>query len=75
MRGLGLRVVELVEDSGMQWWQFEYATGVAHRTVRGWLYGERSPMAKNVVAIAREFGVSTDYLLGLDDEKRRRLDP
>ena len=32
-------------------------------------YGEREPMAPTIAAMARLFGVSADYLLGLKDEK------
>lgn len=47
---------------------FADAFGVAQSTVAGWEAGSREPKHKTVLALARFFGVSADYLLGLSDD-------
>lgn len=39
--------------------------------VHAWLNGEGTPRVDALVAIARHFDVTTDFLLGLDDAPRR----
>lgn len=43
------------------------AVGVSDATICKWEKGETSPMSYAVVALAQFFGVTADYLLGLDD--------
>ena len=42
-------------------------TGIAYNTLRVYLNGHRTPNAANLVGLAKCLGVSTDYLLGLED--------
>lgn len=39
--------------------------------VHAWLNGEGTPRVDALVAIAKHFDVTTDFLLGLDDAPRR----
>ena len=43
------------------------AVGVSDATICKWEKGETSPMSYAVIALAQFFGVTADYLLGLDD--------
>ena len=42
-------------------------SGIAYRSYRRYESGEREPSASTIVILARFFGVSADYLLGLSD--------
>lgn len=42
--------------------------GYGKTTVYYWLKGEREPSATAVVVLSKFFGVSADYLLGLEDD-------
>ena len=41
--------------------------GIAERSYRKYELGEREPVIGSIVALARLYGVSTDYILGLRD--------
>lgn len=41
--------------------------GLPERSYRRYETGEREPVISSIVALARLYGVSTDYLLGLKD--------
>jgi len=43
------------------------AVGVSQSGIKQWENAERIPNAEAVVKFAKFFGVSTDYLLGLED--------
>ena len=42
--------------------------GVTEATISRYLKGDRIPRGTEIAAIAKEFDVSSDYLLGLDDD-------
>lgn len=42
-------------------------TGLTAAAIGFWELGKRVPNAEAVVTLAKYFGVSTDYLLGLED--------
>ena len=44
-------------------------TGVAQSAISGYINGGRAPDCASIIALARHFGVSTDYLLGLSSVK------
>lgn len=44
------------------------SVSVALRTYQNYEAGDRCPSLEVLVALAREFGVTTDYLLGLESE-------
>ena len=41
--------------------------GISRPTVSYWYYGERTPDAESLITISNNFGLTTDYLLGLSD--------
>lgn len=45
---------------------------VAHTTISMWELGKSEPGLANLIALAACFDVSTDYLLGISDEKAPR---
>ena len=47
--------------------------GVSQATVSGWESGLKTPSAKSTLKIAKYFGVTVDYLLGLTDESEGPL--
>lgn len=46
--------------------------GVSQRTVAYWEAGERTPSHAVLTDLAKKLDVSTDYLLGLSDEPKRK---
>lgn len=67
---LGQRISEIRTSTG--WSQVELAKrlGVAKQTVSNWENENIQPSIEMLIRVARIFNVSTDYLLGLDDELR-----
>lgn len=61
----------LREEEGATQAQLADRLGVAQSTVAQWEAGTRKPSAEAVVAIARCFDTSADFLLGLVDERLR----
>ena len=41
--------------------------GVSRRTVYAWEIGEKEPTTSNIVHLARLYGITSNYLLGLSD--------
>ena len=61
------RLYELREEAGLTMAELARAVGVSDATICKWEKGETSPMYYAVIALAQFFGVTADYLLGLDD--------
>ena len=59
--------VELLQRNGVSTYQVSKATGIAQSVFSSWKNGIRKPKADNLKKIADYFGVSTDYLLGRDE--------
>ena len=61
------RLKELRQERGIG--QVELATriGVSKGIISMWEHGLREPALSNLVSIARFFGVSIDYLVGLSE--------
>lgn len=58
---------ELREDKKLSQIQFAKEFNVSQTTVSGWETGYREPDYDTLIALAKYFGVTTDYLLGLED--------
>ena len=71
---LGQRIGEL--RLGFRWSQVELAKrlGVAKQTVSNWENENIQPSIEMLVRLAKLFGVSTDYLLGLDEVPRLEIE-
>ena len=67
---LGQRICEL--RTAMGWSQVELAKRlrVAKQTVSNWENDNIQPSIEMLVRLSRIFGVTTDYLLGLEDTPR-----
>ena len=67
---LGQRIVELRGSFG--WTQVDLAKklGVVKQTVSNWENENIQPSIEMLVRLAKLFGVTTDYLLGLEDIPR-----
>lgn len=61
------RLVELRKERGFSQREVAEMIGSDPRAYQRYELGERVPVITSVVALARLYGVSTDYLLGLKD--------
>ena len=61
------RLKEFRTDANMSRTQLAEALLVNVRTISYWELGQRECNLEQLAKIARTFGVSTDYLLGLED--------
>ena len=68
---IGNRIMALREADGLTQAQLAERVGVSQATVSQWESGTRTPSGEAVVALARVFDTSADFLLGLVDEQIR----
>ena len=61
------RLKELRNGKGLTQRALSRETGIPQSSIALWESGTRVPAATAVVALAKFFGVSADYLLGLED--------
>ncbi|MDE7083372.1 MAG: helix-turn-helix domain-containing protein [Clostridia bacterium] len=61
------RLKELRQEKGLSQTQLAKETGISKSAIGFWETGDRIPNAQAVVVLAKYFGVSADYLLGLED--------
>ena len=61
------RLKELRNDKGISQGELSRQTGIPRTTITFWENDLRVPSAEAVVIIAKYFGVTSDYLLGLED--------
>ena len=64
------RVVELRKARGISQEKLGKAVGLSHKAISTIESGARSTTIEKLIALARYFGVSTDYLLGLKDAEK-----
>ena len=71
---LGQRIGEMRTSFG--WSQVDLAKklGVAKQTVSNWENENIQPSIEMLIRLAKLFGVSTDYLLGLDETPRLSIE-
>lgn len=71
---LGQRISEM--RTAFSWSQVELAKrlGVAKQTVSNWENENIQPSIEMLIRLARLFGVTSDYLLGLDQTPRISVD-
>lgn len=65
-----IRLENLLEERNLTQKQLSLDLHVANSTVNGYVKSYREPDFDMLVRLARYFDVSTDYLLGLSDEKK-----
>lgn len=61
------RLKLLIEEKNLSVKQFAEKIGIADSTISDWLLLKTVPSILNIPKIALFFGVSTDYLLGLEN--------
>ena len=61
------KIKDLREEMGISQEKLADELGVSHGIISFWENGKREPKLSNLVLIAEYFGVSIDYLAGLED--------
>lgn len=61
------RLSELLAENCISMRTLAKETGVSAMSISDWAKGRVQPTAENIYIIAKYFGVSADYLLGLDE--------
>lgn len=61
------RLKELRNEKGLSQDNLAKATGLSHTAIVYWEAEKRVPNANAIIILAQFFGVSTDYLLGVED--------
>lgn len=67
MLRLNERIKMLRTENHISQSQLAKALGVSQKAVSLWESGDRVPSATVIASLAKYFGVSSDYLLGLDE--------
>ena len=65
--GLYEKIKDLRVNSGMNQVQLAKRLGVTKSAVNSWETGTNSPSLSFIIKLAQIFGVSTDYLLGVNE--------
>lgn len=65
-----VRLENLIEERNVTQKQLSFELHIAATTLNGYVNNYREPDFRTLVHMARYFDVSTDYLLGLTDEKK-----
>ena len=60
------KILELLEKSGFSAHKFEVECGLANASIQAWKNGKSKPSAQSLQKIADYFGVSVDYLYGIE---------
>ena len=63
---IGERIFELRKDAGLSQIKLAKAIGVTQKAIDFWEKGINEPKASYIIKLARYFGVSCDFLLGID---------
>ena len=61
------RLKTLREEKGLSQNKLSKATGISQVAISRWERGKQIPNIDTAIIFAKYFGVSTDYLLGLED--------
>lgn len=67
MEKFSKRLKELRLEKELTQAQLANATGLSRSAIGFWENGERIPLATVIIILAKYFGVTTDYLLGVTD--------
>ena len=62
-----VRLKELREDRGLTQAKLANELNYTQTTIAKWDSGDRVPRVNDIIALSEFFGVTTDYLLGLQD--------
>ncbi|MDE6585194.1 MAG: helix-turn-helix domain-containing protein [Clostridia bacterium] len=67
MKKFSERLKELRNEKDLSQAQLAKATGLSHTAIVYWETEQRVPNANAIIILAEFFGVTTDYLLGVDE--------
>lgn len=70
----GERVKQLRRSAGMTQGQLAERIWVSKAAVSNYELSERNPSPEIIIKVARVFGVSTDYLLGVENKRECTVD-
>jgi len=73
MRIVGIRIKELRSEKGLSQLKVAQAIGTSSAIVGFWENDKAEPTAPNIAALAKFFNVTTDYLLGLENEDGSKI--
>lgn len=68
------RLKELINEKGLSLRDLAADMGVTFTALSDWQRGNKTPRADSIVILARYFGVSSDYLLGLTNVRTSETD-
>ena len=68
---IGNRIKEIRLEQGLSQQKFGMLLSVSQDTVSLWEKGKSLPTTEFIIAIAKTFNVSADYILGIIDEPRK----
>lgn len=66
---IGKRIDALLRETGFNLIEIEEREGISSKTIRGIINGNHVPALTTLIALAKGFGVSLDYLACLSDER------
>lgn len=72
---IGQRLVKVREENGYTRKRLSEELGKPYATITKYETGEREPSHSYIVEIAKKFGVSADYILGIDDNTDTKKAP
>ena len=61
------RIKELRIQKGLSQMQLSVKTGISQSAIAKWELGKTEPTASAIITLAKFFGETTDYVLGLED--------
>ena len=61
------KIKDLREEKGISQEKLADELGISHGIISFWENGKREPKLSNLILLAQYFGVSIDYLAGLED--------
>lgn len=67
MDNFATRLKELRTEKGLSQVQLSKATGLSRSVIGYWESGKKHPTSTAIITLAKYFGVTADYLLGLSD--------
>jgi len=63
------RIFRLIAEKGITQYRLSKDIGVSEGHISDWKSGKSSPTSERLIKLAKYFGVSTDYLLGVTDNQ------
>ena len=61
------RLQQLINDKSITQQILAKHTNISESIIFYWVRGLKQPTADNIIIVARYFGVTTDYILGVDE--------